>query len=357
MAAASSSRAGAQRSSVPGEQRVFSLVLALVASPQGATKRELLSSVYGYADRYQHGERSDALERQFERDKDQLRAIGIPIDTIDSPEEPGNTQLTRYRISKELLQVPRDLRFSERELTLLRLAALAWREGSLTAESRRAAMKLESLGAGLDVQHLGVSLRLGIPEPAAPALQGAIDAGRTVRFDYQLPHRDAPLARRVAPLRLHRADGRWHLIAHDLDRDDERVFLLSRISGAVRVEREAFDPALRDRVEAEIEELLRLERVQRAVLEVRPGSVAEARLSPRAASRTEPAEPGCEATVRLELGTLDYRAFAEELAAFGADVAVVEPPELRAAVIARLRSVAERHGASAPGIAAERGSD
>lgn len=343
MAGASSQRTGAQRSSVPGEQRVFSLVLALVASPQGATKRELLSSVYGYADRYQHGERSDALERQFERDKDQLRAIGIPIDTIDSPEEPGNTQLTRYRISKELLQVPRDLRFSERELTLLRLAAMAWREGSLTAESRRAAMKLESLGAGLDVQHLGVSLRLGIPEPAAPALQGAIDGGRIVRFDYQLPHRDAPLARRVAPLRLHRADGRWHLIGHDLDRADERVFLLSRIIGAVRVERETFEPALRDRVEAEIEELLRLERVQRATIDVRRGSVAEARLSPRAESRTEPVDCVESATVRLELGTLDYRAFAEELAAFGADVAVVEPPQLRGAVIAELRGVLAQH--------------
>lgn len=356
MAAAASQRSVAPRSSVPGEQRVFSLVLALVASPQGATKRELLSSVYGYADRYQHGERSDALERQFERDKDQLRAIGIPIDTIDSPEEPGNTQLTRYRISKELLQVPRDLRFSERELTLLRLAAMAWREGSLTAESRRAAMKLESLGAGLDVQHLGVSLRLGIPEPAAPALQSAIDAGRVVGFDYQLPHRDAPLGRRVAPLRLHRADGRWHLIAHDLDRDDERVFLLSRIVGGVRTERESFDPALRDRVDAEIEELLRLERVQRATLEVRRGSVAEARLSPRAASHEDAVEPGCEATVRLELGTLDYRAFAEELAAFGADVAVVEPPELRSAVIAELRGIAGRHTVPAAG-SAERGTD
>ena len=37
---------------IPGEQRLFSLLLALIATPQGATKRELLSSVYGYADRY-----------------------------------------------------------------------------------------------------------------------------------------------------------------------------------------------------------------------------------------------------------------------------------------------------------------
>ena len=85
---------------------MFSLVLALVASPQGLTKRDLLSTVYGYADRYAHGEVDVALERQFERDKDQLRELGIPIETIDSPLESGNNKLTRYRISRLVMQMP-----------------------------------------------------------------------------------------------------------------------------------------------------------------------------------------------------------------------------------------------------------
>lgn len=337
----------AGRSTVPSEQRVFSLVLALVVSPEGLTKRELLSSVYGYAGRDQRGAGMAALERQFERDKEQLRSLGIQIETRDSPLEPGNNQLTRYRISKERLEFPRELRFSERELVLLRLAALAWQEGSLSAESRRAAMKLEALGAGLDVQHLGVAPRLGTLEPAAAPLQDAITQGRIVRFDYTLPGRDAPLERRVAPLRLHRADGRWHLLSWDLDREADRVFLLARIDGPVTLEKQEFDPELRARVPAAEAELAALREQQRATVRVRRGSIAEARLAPRARTHAE-ADPALdpELTLELSLGMLDPHLLAAELLSFGADVAVVAPPALRELVTTGLRRIAATHGAA-----------
>lgn len=179
-----------RKNTVRPEQRMFSLVLALVASSEGLTKRELLSSVYGYADKYRVGDPNSTLERQFERDKDLLRSLGIHIDTIDSPLESGNNQLTRYRIAKDQLEFPRDLEFTGRELMLLRLAALAWREGSLTAEARRATMKLEALGAGLDIRHLGIAPSFGVPEPAGAPLQSAIAAGSVVTFSYAVPGRE-----------------------------------------------------------------------------------------------------------------------------------------------------------------------
>lgn len=341
----------AARSSVPGEQRVFSLVLALVASPEGLTKRQLLSSVYGYSDRYDPARPSVAIERQFERDKDQLRALGIPVDTIDSPLEPGNNQLTRYRISKERLQFPDDLRFSERELMLLRVAALAWSEGSLNAESRRAAMKLEALGAGLDVQQLGVAPRLGTAEPAAGPLQRAIDDGRIVRFDYINPGRSAPLERRVAPLGLHRADGRWHLIAWDLERDAGRVYLLSRIDGAVRIGSEAYAPGLREHADRLVAELLDQRERHVATVSVRRGSVAEARLGARArnveaagaASVDGSAHSG--ASVEMTIDALDPHVLADELVAFGPDVVVRAPASLRDLVVGRICAVAGAHDA------------
>src|SRR5690606_24342674 len=138
------------RSDVPSEERVFSLVLALIASEQGLTKHDLLSSVYGYSERFRASRSHASLERQFERDKELLRELGVPVQAIDAPGEPGNNQLTRYRVPKESFEVPPGLKFTERELMMLRLAALAWREGSLGVESRRAAMKLESLGGGRD---------------------------------------------------------------------------------------------------------------------------------------------------------------------------------------------------------------
>lgn len=332
----------AGRSAVPSEQRIFSLVLALVVSPEGLTKRELLSSIYGYADRYVPGEPSPALDRQFERDKDQLRDLGIQIDTLDSPQEPGNNQLTRYRISKDRLQFPPELRFNERELVLLRLAALAWREGSLSAESRRAAMKLEALGAGIDLRRLGVAPSLGTAEPAAAPLQRAIDESRQVRFDYTLPGRSEPLERHVAPLRLHRLDGRWHLIAWDLERDATRTFLLSRIEGGVRVDAARFDEALRAHTAGALADLEALHESRRAIVLARRGSVAEARLAARA-DRRDPASGPCD-EVELELGVLDWHVLADELVGYGAEVSVVSPQELRDLVVAGLRSVMRNHG-------------
>lgn len=325
------------RSSVPSEQRVFGLVLALVASTQGLTKNALLSSVYGYSNRYQRGGDNSALDRQFERDKEQLRALGIQIETLDSPQEPGNNLLTRYRISKNLLQFPEDLRFSERELMLLRLAALAWSEGSLSAESRRAAMKLESLGAGLDVQHLGIAPRLGTVAPAAGPLQRAIDATQVVRFEYTLPGRDTSFARRVAPLRLHRVEGRWHLIAWDLDRDAGRVFLLSRITGDVSEGSGSYDSELLAQADGIVTDLLRRRETQRATVRVRPGSVAEARLASRGH------QLGDSSLHEFSLGMLDVHVLAAELVGYGADVTVISPAELRELVIDQLRAVAVAH--------------
>lgn len=332
------------RPRISGERRIFSLVLALVASPQGRLKQELLASVYGYSDRYRAGTHDPALERQFERDKEQLRQLGIPIETLDSPEESGNNRLTRYRISKERLQMPADVRFTARELAVLRLAALAWRDGSLTAESRRSAMKLEALGAGLDVQHLGIAPTLGTPEPAASPLHHAIEGGFVVRFAYQLPERDAPLERRVAPLRLHRADGRWHLIGHDLDRQADRVFLLSRIIGPVTVTSATFDPALRPRAASMVEMLHERHAAQQATVVARAGTVAEARLAGRA-SITAAHDSG----TRLTLGTLDEHEFAVELAGYGDEVAVEAPLSLGARVADLLVEIRDAH-AGAPEV-------
>lgn len=335
MASASSERR------VPSEERVFSLVLALVASPQGLTKSDLLSSVYGYAARYDPAQPDPNIERQFERDKAQVRQLGIPIETLDAPLEPGNNQLTRYRISKERLQLPEGVRFTTQELMLLKLASLAWSDGSLGAESRWATMKLTSLGVNLDVRYLGVSPRIGILEPAAPALQAAIDDSRVARFEYQLPDLAEPLERRVAPLRLHRAEGRWHLVAYDLGREAYRIFLLSRIASEVRVEASNFDQALFLGVESELETLIGLEKTQRAVVAVARGSAAEARIEAR--GRVVFSSGSANDATVIDFGTLDFHALASELAGYGDDVQVLSPDSLRADVARILETVQNQH--------------
>ena len=138
------SRKGEPR--IPVEDRLFSLVLALLATEAGLLKAEILSSVRGYAERYDDSGQNANLERQFERDKDDIRELGIPLETVESPDRPGDNQALRYRIPKGLYDLPDEVRFTPDELALLGLAAEVWREASLSADSQRALTKLRSLG-------------------------------------------------------------------------------------------------------------------------------------------------------------------------------------------------------------------
>ncbi len=123
---------------VSNEERLFSLVLALLATETGLTKADVLSSVQGYRQRYRPGGNNASLERQFERDKEDVRDLGVPLESIELPADQGASQYTRYRIPKGAYDLPADVTFTPQEIALLNLAALAWREGSLSGESRRA---------------------------------------------------------------------------------------------------------------------------------------------------------------------------------------------------------------------------
>ncbi|MBC9943956.1 WYL domain-containing protein [Leucobacter sp. cx-328] len=330
------------------EQRLFNLVLALLSSERGLTKQEIFEIVEGYDAQPAAGEtrkqRLAALERQFERDKTKLRDIGVPLEVIESPVEPGNNQMLRYRVSKRELQVPEGLTFSDRELMLLRLAALSWRRGSLDTVSRRATLKVEALRAPDAALHGHIVPRFGLAEPAAPALLAAIDTGESVRFGYQLHGRSAPLMRNVAPLAIHRFEGRWHLLGYDLDRDQPRVFLLSRITSAVKQTRQTYDRDLRALVPDQISALVSLQERQPVRVAARVGSFAAGQLR----QRGEPQLTADGSYAVVEFGTIDYSELATELAAYGADIAVLEPASLRDNVRNALLAVAAAHAGEAP---------
>lgn len=324
------------RRSVSAEERIFSLILALIASPHGLTRDELLSSVHGYAQEFKTGVPNPSLERKFERDKADLRDLGIPLETIDSPGEPGNTQLTRYRIRKSLFEIPDDITFSGEEIALIQAAALAWSEGSLTEDSRRAVMKLRSLAKRIDTSLLGIAPNLRLVEPSEQALRAAIRSERIVTFSYRKPRETVATQRTVSPLRLHLADGRWHLIAFDHDRDDFRVFLLSRIVGRISETGRPVDPVHADRVSSIIDDLEALRLHQVARVRVAPGSRAEARLRPRS-------EDPHGVDPQLRIHTLDYAAFAAELISYGQELEVLGPEELRERYHALAVAIAALH--------------
>ncbi len=321
---------------VPVEDRLFSLVLALLATEPGLTKTEILSSVRGYAQRYVTGGDNANLERQFERDKDDIRELGVPLETIEPLGEPGDNHNLRYRIPKGAYQLPDDIRFDSDEVALLGLAAMAWREGSLNAESRRALVKLRALGISADEPVLGYAPRLRLRDAAFDPLRQAIERGQLVRFPYLKPGEPRAREREVIPLALVQYDGRWHLSAEEHATGEGKTFLLRRIVGKV-VAGKAAPERPGDHTARALAELDEVWQRGVADIEVRAGSDAALRLAHRRG--TEEVAPGI-----LRMHFVDLAILADELAGFGPEVLVTSPPELRAAVIERLEKAVADHG-------------
>lgn len=316
------------------EERLFSLVLALLATEGGLTKSEILSTVQGYRQRHVAGGDNSALERQFERDKDDIRELGVPLETIEAPGETGNNQLLRYRIPKGSYDLPRDISFTAEEMTLLSLAAAVWREGSLSAESRRAILKLRSLGVESDEPVLGYAPRLRAREAAFEPLSVALERRLVVTFAYLKPGESEARTRTVAPLALVQHQGRWHLHGIDQNVQEPRTFLLSRIVNDARVTTTQFEVAGTDHAAAALAELERIWHAHEAVIEVEPDTDAAVRLTKRY---------GVEGERVLGVHYSDLNILADELAGYGPEVCVRGPAELRDAVLARLRRTAAAH--------------
>jgi len=172
---------------VPPEQRQFNLILALMATEHGLTKQDILSTVAGYAERFDDASDRASLERQFERDKEDVRELGVPLETVDQPGAEGDTRLQRYRIPKSLYQLPDDIEFSAEEVALLGLAAQVWRESSLSEQSRRALTKLKSFGHAVEQSVIGFAPSIRTRESAHDPLAEAIDRRRRVSFPYLKP--------------------------------------------------------------------------------------------------------------------------------------------------------------------------
>lgn len=331
---------------VPAEERLFSLVLALLATETGLTKNEVLSTVQGYRQRFRAGGDNANLERQFERDKDDIRDLGVPLETVESPGQAGNNQNLRYRIPRGAYELPSDITFSAEETTLLNLAAMVWREGSLSGESRRAVMKLKGLGLVSDEPVLGYAPRLRVRDAAFEPLRAALERNAVVRFAYLKPGEEQARVRTVAPLALIQHQGRWHLHALEPDTQRTKTFLLRRIVSQVTTTGATFPAPLGDQTKAALSELEQVWESHTAEIEVVPDSDAATRLHKRRGTETL-------ANGALRLHYSDANIFADELAGYGPEVLVLSPPVLLAAVRTRLVRTAAEHSDTAEG--ADRG--
>ncbi len=305
-----------------------------MATEQGLTKDTILASVAGYREQSSAGASKDALEKMFERDKENLRSLGIPVETIGDYADPDDLREARYRIPTAEYELPADIEFTPAELAVLNLAGGVWSESSMSADARSGLRKIRALGIDVDAPIIGYSPRVNLREASFAPLQRAIEQGRVVEFAYLKAGEETARVRRVQPYALVEYEARWHVYGFDLGQEDVRTFLLSRIVSDVAITRTGYDLALREGAgERALKGLATLAARQQALLEIDPGTEAALRLTRRAT----PAEQG------IRVPYVDVHIFADELASYGPEVRVVEPAELRDEVIDRLQRALRLH--------------
>jgi proteasome accessory factor B len=326
---------------------LVNLVICLLSTRRFLTAAQIASTVPGYEHDPEDSREHEAFQRKFERDKAELRDLGVPLETGTASAfdtEPG------YRIARREYALP-DIRLEPDETAAVGIAARLWQHAGLAAAASSGLLKLRAAGVDVDPQAtLGVEPVVTV-DPAFGPLQAAARERRQVRFDYRIPEEDAAATRRLQPWGVVCWRGRWYVVGHDLDRDAARCFRLSRIVGSVALV--GLPGSYRPPADVNLISYVAnwsgpVDRPGRAVVLVRPGRAAGVRRF------AEPLGSQPEGD-RVALRYADADGLARWLVGYGADVLVLEPDEVRKAVMARLQDLADAE--PDPGLPAAEPSD
>ncbi len=315
---------------LPPAERLLNLVIALVNTSGRMTKEQIRSSVAGY----DRDGSNEAFERMFERDKETLRELGIPVVTVHGPAHGDDAG---YRVDLDAYALP-PMELSAAQLAVLGLAAELWQDQTLRADATRGLTKLRVVGATPSATDavVGLAPRLHSAGPALGPLLDAANARQAVTFTYRAASTGEVLRREVEPWRIIASRGGWYLVGLDRGRGAPRVFRLSRIVGDVTTSGppEAFT------VPADADPMAMLVDTQRGPERTAWLAVAHDRAGAlRSRALTDPGEPPAgPVPAGRDLLAVPYgRDLADEVVGYTDAVVVLAPDDLRKEVVHRLR--------------------
>ena len=316
----------------------MNLVIALLSTRTFITAERIRETVSGYSE----SPTDEAFSRMFERDKNELRDLGIPLETgrvssLDPTEG--------YRINREAYALA-PVELTADEAAAVAMATQLWESPEMVTATQGALLKLRAADVDAPESAVAITTTAALPglrgsEDVLGILLAAIDSGQAVEFRHRASRSDPYTVRTVEPWGVVTYRGRWYLVGHDRARDATRTFRLSRIDADVA----PIGP--RNAVQRPDGVDLR-DIVHRAVAEWPPSAqarvwVAEDRataLRRQAASVTPKTLAGRAGDeIALDIGRQDR--LAREIAGYGADALVLEPESLREDVIERLQAQAQ----------------
>ncbi len=310
-------------------ERLLNLLITLLVARTYVSKERLRGVVEQYRDLG-----TEAFEKMFERDKEELRSLGIPIEVgyVDRAfeDEPG------YRVERSAFELP-EIDLEPEEAAVIGLAARVWQHAGLASATSDALVKLKAAGVSVDREALNVvQPQLAAEEPAFGAFWDATRSRTAVSFDYRTSSAAGPATRHLEPWGVVSYRGRWYVVGRDTDREAPRLFRLSRVQGPVRVTSKpgGFTVPEGTDIRALTESLAPTPADRTATVLVRPGSAHGLRRHARPVDVPAPPE-GWE---RLEVGYGRTDQLADEILGYGAEVVVEAPEEARVTVVDRLRA-------------------
>jgi proteasome accessory factor B len=308
-------------------ERLINLTIALLATKRYLTKSEIFNSVDGYEGT------PETKERMFERDKDDLRSLGIEIEVGSF--DPLFNDEAGYKIKQEKYQF--DLGdISSTDVSLLSLAAEAWQEASFGDVAQKALLKLRSIGIPSDELSLPETvLKLSDGGQDLSLITRAIAQHQLLNFAYLDKSMNVNL-RSIVPVALSTRNGFWYLSGVDQDIQEIRTFRIDRISGEVTASAGPIDfetPVGFDPHKVSFE----IPFNDSAVIDVRAGKCASLRAL--AISTTSLGEWD-----QIKVPILNLDSLASLVLWHGLDAFVQEPAQLKDLVVAQLEALVLNHG-------------
>jgi len=306
-------------------ERLINLTIALLATKRFLTKSEIFRTVEGYEGS------AETKERMFERDKDDLRSLGISIEV--GSYDPLFQDETGYRIRTDKYQLNLG-EITPTDISLLSLAAKAWQGAAFSDVAQRAILKLSSIGVPADpIDIPGLALKLSDSSVDLESITDAIGSSDYLIFDYLSPEFDAK-ERTIIPFALSNSRGYWYLSGVDQDVQEVRTFRLDRVQGLIQTKKN--DELFEFPIDFDLKQSDSTTTNGFAFIEVRKGKGNTLRSL---------------ATSVLDLGEWDQikvpiftiASLTAQILWHGDDVFVLEPQSLRENIITELEALVANH--------------